>query len=55
MIFFVLKDIDIHQSNLGPFRYLKKLDEIPFNKCVFFHFLTIMHNNIFLKKKPTTI
>jgi hypothetical protein len=31
-------DIDIHQLNLGQFRNLKFLDEIPFKKCVFLHF-----------------
>jgi hypothetical protein len=38
VIFFLLKDIDIHQYNLGPFRSLKNLDEIPFNIWVFFSF-----------------
>jgi hypothetical protein len=30
-------DIDIHQLNLGKFKSLKFLDEIPFKKCVFLH------------------
>jgi hypothetical protein len=33
--FFYGVDIDIHQLNLGKFRNLKYLDEIPFKKCVF--------------------
>jgi len=37
--FFMVYDIDIHELNLGPFRYLKFLDESSFRKCVFFAFL----------------
>jgi hypothetical protein len=36
--FFMVYDIDIHQLNLRYFLNLKFLDEIPFRKCVFFHF-----------------
>jgi hypothetical protein len=36
--FFVVYNIDIHQSNLGQFINLKFLDEIPLKKCVFLHF-----------------
>jgi hypothetical protein len=32
-------DIDIHESNLRPFKDLKFLDEISFKKCVYFAFL----------------
>jgi hypothetical protein len=32
-------DINIHESNLGPFKDLKFLDEISIKKCVFFSFL----------------
>jgi hypothetical protein len=32
-------DIDIHELNRGPFRDLNSLDEISFQKCVFFAFL----------------
>jgi len=35
----IIYDIDIHELNLRPFRYLKFLDEISFKKCVFFAFL----------------
>ncbi len=38
MNFFMVYDIDIHELNLGPFKYLKFLDEISFKKCVFFSF-----------------
>ncbi len=38
-IFFMVYDIVIHELNLGPFKYLKFLDEISFKKCVFFSFL----------------
>jgi hypothetical protein len=34
--FFMVYDIDIHQLNLKQFRNLKFLDEISFQKCVFF-------------------
>ncbi len=47
-------DIDIHELNIRPFRYLKFLDEISFKKCVFFVFL----NNkciIMIKKLPYQI
>ncbi len=37
MNFFKVYDIDIHQLNLGQFRNLIFLDEIPFKKCVFLH------------------
>jgi len=36
--FLMVYDIDIHELNLGPFKYLKFLDEISFKKCVFFVF-----------------
>jgi hypothetical protein len=32
---FMVYDIDIHQLNLGQFRNLKFLDEIPLKKYVF--------------------
>jgi hypothetical protein len=35
---FMVYDIDIHELNLGPFRDLNSLDEISFQKCVFFSF-----------------
>jgi hypothetical protein len=34
-------DIDLQQLNLGQFRNLKFLDEIPFKKCIFLHFFSI--------------
>jgi hypothetical protein len=37
--FLVVNDIDVHQLNLRPFISLQILVEIPFNKCVFLHFL----------------
>jgi hypothetical protein len=46
--FFMVNDIDIHQLNLRPFKSLKFLDEIPFKKCRFLHF---MHNNFFFLGK----
>jgi hypothetical protein len=36
--FFMVYDIDIHELNLRPFKYLKFLDEISLKKCVFLHF-----------------
>ncbi len=48
--------IDIHQLNLGQFRNLKFLDEIPLRKCVFWEFFTNECIIIFsFYKKPTTI
>ncbi len=38
MNFFMVYDIDIHELYLGPFRDLKFLDEISFQKNVFLHF-----------------
>jgi hypothetical protein len=35
--FFMLYDIDKHKLNLGKFRNLKFLNEIPFKKCVILH------------------
>jgi hypothetical protein len=32
-------DIDIHELNLGTFKYLKFLNEISFKKVCFFSFL----------------
>jgi len=44
--------IDIHELNLGPFRYLKFFDEISFKKCVVFAFLNNKYIIIsFLKEK----
>jgi hypothetical protein len=40
--FFMLYDIDIHQLNLGQFKILIFLDEIPF-KNVFFFICLIMN------------
>jgi len=37
--FFMVYDINIHESNLRPFKDLKFLDEISFKKFVFFAFL----------------
>jgi len=34
--FFMAYDIDVHELNLIPFRYLKFLDVNSFKKCVFF-------------------
>jgi hypothetical protein len=49
-------DIDIHKLNLGPFKYLKYLDENSFKKCLFFAYLNkkciIMSSSFF---KTTTI
>jgi hypothetical protein len=39
--FLMVYDIDIHESNLGPFKDLKFLDEISFKKMCVFHFLTM--------------
>jgi hypothetical protein len=36
---FMVYDIDIHQLNKEQFRNFNFLDEIPFFKCVFLHFL----------------
>ncbi len=36
---FMVYDIDIHELNQGPFKYLKFSDEISFKKWVFFAFL----------------
>jgi hypothetical protein len=52
--FFMLYDIDKHQLNLGKFRNLKFLNEIPFKKCVFLH---LFNNECIIisylkKKKP---
>jgi len=49
--FFILYDIDIHELNLGPFRYLKFLEEISFKKCVVFSFLNNKCIIIFFKRK----
>jgi hypothetical protein len=38
MNFFIVYDIDIHELNVGPFRYLKFLDEISFKYVCFLHF-----------------
>jgi hypothetical protein len=35
--FFMVYVVDKHQLNLGKFRILKFLDEIPFKKYVFLH------------------
>ncbi len=49
-------DIDIHELHLRPFIDLKSLDEISFQKCVFFEFL---NNKCILissfRKKTTTL
>jgi len=51
--FFMMYDIDIHELNLGPFKYLKFLDEISFKICVLFAFLNNKCTIIsFFKKKP---
>ncbi len=56
MNYFMVYDIDIHESNLGPFKDLKFLDEISFKKCVLFAFLNNECNiYIYIKKKTTTI
>jgi hypothetical protein len=34
-------DIDIHQLNFGQFKNLKFLDEIPFQKYIFYIFLVM--------------
>jgi hypothetical protein len=39
--FFMVYDIDIHELNLRPLRYLKFLDEISLKNLCFFHFWTI--------------
>jgi hypothetical protein len=44
-------DIDIHQLNLGKFKNLKFLDEIPFKKCVLLHLFNNEYNNILFSKK----
>jgi hypothetical protein len=54
--FFMVYDIDIHQSNLEQFINLKFLDEILFKKCGFLH----LFNNkciivCFFNEKTTTI
>ncbi len=36
--FFMVCDIDIHESNLGPYKDLKFWDEISFKKVCFLHF-----------------
>jgi hypothetical protein len=38
-IFFMVYNIDKHKLNLKLFGYLKFLDKISFEKCVFFSFL----------------
>jgi hypothetical protein len=49
-------DINIHELNLGPFRYLKFLDESSFRKCVFFAFLNNKCIIIsFIRQKTITI
>jgi len=40
--FFMVYDIDIHRLNLGQFKNLKFLNEIPF-KNVFFYICLIMN------------
>jgi hypothetical protein len=53
--FFMAYDIDIHELNLRPFRYLKFMDAIFYKKCVF----CILNNKCiiisFFRKKATTI
>jgi hypothetical protein len=53
---FMVYDIDIHELHLRPFIDLKSLDEISFQKCVFFEFL---NNKCILissfRKKTTTL
>jgi hypothetical protein len=54
--FLMLYDVDIHQLNLGQFRNLKFLDEIPFKKCVFLHLFSNECIKIsYFKEKTTTI
>jgi hypothetical protein len=52
----MIYDIDIHQINIGKFRNLKFLNEIPFKKCIFLHLFSkeciIMS---YFKEKTTTI
>jgi len=47
-----LYDIDLHQSNFKPFKILKFLDEILFEKCVLLHLFanTCIIISSFLKK-----
>ncbi len=40
-IFYMVNDIDVHRSNLGPFRSLNILNETLLKICVFWHFKTI--------------
>jgi hypothetical protein len=40
MNFWVVRDIDVHQLKLRPFRNLQFLVENSFKKCVFSHFLS---------------
>jgi hypothetical protein len=47
-------DIDIHELNLGLFKYLKFLDEISFKKCVFFAFLNNKCIIIYVFRGETT-
>jgi hypothetical protein len=42
-------DIDIDQSNLGPFGNLKFLDEISFKQCVLFSILNNKCRMIFFQ------
>ncbi len=39
--FFMVYNIDIHQSNFLKSKNLKLLDEIPFKKCFFGSFLVM--------------
>jgi len=53
--FLMLYDIDLHQLNLGPFKTLKLVDEIWFQKCVFLHLFTNTCIIISSLKKNATI
>jgi hypothetical protein len=39
--FFMMNDIDIHQSNLGPFKIIIFLVQNSFKECVYLH----LYNN----------
>ncbi len=56
MNFFMVYDIDIHQSNRKQFKNLKFLGEISFKKCVFLHLFNNIHEciiiYIYFRKKP---
>ncbi len=53
--FFMVYNIDIHELNLGPFRYLNFLDEISFKKCVFSTFLNNKCIIIYIFRKKKTL